>query len=122
MTDAEARLNNLMSKPPAYIMNFGKALTTSDTWLRGVGSVLETGFPVPYSGWIYKMAINDEAEVHIESGLIHVDEGDVVSFEADHDDVANYTIKLYVNGIVTSMTHVIDESCDCALTLYFGLD
>lgn len=122
MSDAEARLNNLLTKPPAFIMNFGKALGTTDSWLRGVGSIIETGFPVPHAGYIYKMVINDEAEVHVETGLVKVEEHDLIAFEADHDDIANFTIKLYVNGEVTELTHVIDESCDCALTVYFGLE
>lgn len=121
--DAEARLNNLLSKPPAYVMHFGKALGTTDSWLRGVGSIIETGFPVPYKGYVYKIAVHDESTTHIGTKLVKVEENDLISFEADHDDISDFTIKMYINGEATGFEiEDVNESSDVTLAVYFGLE
>lgn len=123
MSDAEARLNNLMSKPPAFIMNFGKALTTSSVGLRGVGSLLDNGYPVPYSGYLYKMTIFNETSVVKATALVKVEEDDCVSIYATHDAVDSFDLTVRINGVDTAIV-IADhpESTDCYVTLYFGLE
>lgn len=121
--EAEARLNNLLTKPPAFTFNFGKALTTSSVGLRGVGSLLDNGYPVPSKGYLYKMSIFNETSVVKATVLVPIDEDDCVSIYATHDGDAHFTITVLINGVPTDLL-IEDhpESTDVYVTLYFGLD
>lgn len=117
------KLNNYLIHPPAYVMHFGKALSTISTQMRSVGSLLTDGASVPYKGVIYKISAWDETTRREKVDLIYVNEHDRLQIQADYiPGTTDFTLTLNINGQPTALViESIARNQNCFVIIYFGL-